>query len=238
MKAQLTRMVLNYELGLLSKYLNSISEYIDTLPDNVELTYKQLFDKIKSTKNEANEEAIEHYAGSMNDELIEACRDIPKLFYSSFLISCYSFIEQQMFKICETSDLKMSVGINECKSFGKGVERVKLFLRKSISYEFPNNEWNELLKFNKLRNYLVHSGNTINPAINVEINSPNVVTTKFGEMEIPLDIDPDLYNYVKTHKMIDSYGYHELIVPNKEYCEKIIALAKSLLNPLLDNIKV
>ena len=90
----------------------------------VDLMVKYL-NKIGHNTNEDNQQTM---AENRNEELIEACFYFPIYFYSSFLISCYSFIEQRMIQMCLDFELKSEVNINGCDSFGKGIERVKTFL--------------------------------------------------------------------------------------------------------------
>ncbi|HUX80237.1 MAG TPA: hypothetical protein VMW10_10920, partial [Alphaproteobacteria bacterium] len=42
---------------------------------------------------------------------------------------------------------------------GDGTERAKLYLTKACLIDFPesSNEWNEILKLNKIRNCIVHA---------------------------------------------------------------------------------
>ncbi|WP_282039655.1 hypothetical protein [Saccharicrinis aurantiacus] len=84
-----------------------------------------------------------------------------QLYYSSIIISLYSFLEQSMLNLCEVSNKEKDLKIDDIS--GKGIFRLKKYLEKVVQIDFTeiNDEWNEITKYNHLRNLFVHSSNSI-----------------------------------------------------------------------------
>lgn len=226
----------NYELGLLARNLKFINDQIKSIHNDVEKHYSEVWDELKGDSKNISDKIEGEFIDNKNDELISISLDIPKIYYSSFLIFCYSFIEQSFFKICDSYGVKISVGINDFDSKEKGIFKIKSFLKKANKCEFNNKDWNELCKFNKLRNYLVHNGNEI--GVNYDDQySDKYPKSKICGMDVNLDIKKDLYDYLKSNKLIESFGHCEIIIPTNEYCIMILQLTKRLLNDSILKLK-
>jgi len=225
-----------YELELLSRNLKLLNDQIHCLRNDFEMHYAKVWSELNDDSESVSEEIEEEFTDSKEDELIAISFDIPKIYYSSFLITCYSFIEQRLFKICDSSGVKVCVGIKEFDSKGKGIFKIKTFLKKAIGYQFQNNDWNELCKFNKLRNYLVHNGNEI--GINDgDLHSDKMPKSKICGMDLKMDINKELYDYLKINILIQSFEYCEKIIPTNKYCEHILELTERLLIPCILKLK-
>ena len=82
-----------------------------------------------------------------------------KTFRYSIIVTIYSLLEISLNDLCHylCNSKKLSLSLEELR--GDGIERAKLYLTKACSIDFPesNNEWNEILKLNKIRNCIVHA---------------------------------------------------------------------------------
>lgn len=76
------------------------------------------------------------------------------IYYDSLIITIYSFVEKQMAYVCEqlgkAPNSKQS-GINHYRSFLQSC-------KEKIDFTSISNDWKMLLKYNTLRNHLVHDG--------------------------------------------------------------------------------
>jgi hypothetical protein len=120
--------------------------------------------------------------------------------------------------------------IEECNSFGNGIEKVKIFLRKALSYEIPSTLWHELTNINKLRNCLVHNGPVIFPEFELpDENDQSCSKYMFDKLELKVDIKRDLMDYLMQNKLIQNWGIQLQIIPTKEYCNRVLIFAEELL---------
>ena len=88
-----------------------------------------------------------------------------KTFHYSTIVTVYSLLEISLNDLCRylCNSKKLSSSLEELR--GKGIKRAKLYLEKVCLIDFPeNNEWNEILKFNEIRNCIVHAQGDIEDA--------------------------------------------------------------------------
>jgi hypothetical protein len=80
--------------------------------------------------------------------------------------SIYSFIEKKMLFICSALGAKQQIKVNDIA--GKGIFKFRTYLAKVIGIDFQpiEKDWQQLLKFNKLRNFIIHSEGSRTVAMN------------------------------------------------------------------------
>ncbi len=85
-----------------------------------------------------------------------------QLYYSSIVISLYSFLEQSLLRLVKISEKDRKIKIDDISGNGI-IFKAKKYLEKVIEIDFEeiNDEWNEITKLNQLRNLFVHSSNLI-----------------------------------------------------------------------------
>ncbi len=87
-------------------------------------------------------------------------RFLPQTLRHSVLISCYSFLEQSLSKICKFYEERRphDVKLNDLRH--KGIFQAERYLSAVIHVPFPSSaaSWQEILKYNVVRNWLVHNG--------------------------------------------------------------------------------
>ena len=84
----------------------------------------------------------------------------PSLLRSSLLVSCISFFERSLIRLCNEiySQRKLKLCWNDID--GKGVEKAQKYLKKYVGVAFPDDspEWRDILIFQHIRNLVVHQG--------------------------------------------------------------------------------
>lgn len=113
--------------------LDSFEEYLKMTNELIE---KQLKDKIKEYDNYG--EAADLIFDSEENIIRERTL---RLYYSSIIISLYSFLEQSMYQLCKIAETSQSIKINDI--YGRGIFKYKTYLEKVISIDFNpiNPEW-------------------------------------------------------------------------------------------------
>ncbi len=90
-----------------------------------------------------------------------------QLYYNSIFITEYSFLERKMLQICKIAESKQRLKLNDIT--GKGIFKYYIYFEKVLKIDMSevNSEWSQILKYNELRNLLVH-----HPTYIIENDSP------------------------------------------------------------------
>lgn len=142
-------------------YILEVDFRIDAYRDYLRLTEQIIEDelsaKIKEYKKflrDASEEMVEA-AYPYEDHKIKI--ETHKLYYSSLLISIYAFFEKKLFQLCKIGEKKKQINVRDLG--GEGIFKYNMYLKKVLLLDLEglNSIWSEIIKFNKLRNHLVHN---------------------------------------------------------------------------------
>lgn len=126
-----------FRILFLESYINEVGKLISSLLDDID----ELGDDAKM---------IAKYKLLKNEEYND-------IFYESLIISIYAFIEKQLFRLCLDLEPKFDIKVSDMS--GKGIRKYKLYLSKvaNIWKDSYKSDYDLLLNYNALRNYLVHS---------------------------------------------------------------------------------
>lgn len=84
-------------------------------------------------------------------------KEFPNIFRYSFLVACYSYLEQELIAECKVERNVKSLSLDVTDLSGKGIIRAKNYLTKVAGVDFPDYEsWNEITYIMKIRNFIVH----------------------------------------------------------------------------------
>lgn len=95
-----------------------------------------------------------------------------KLYYESLFISLYSFLERKLYAICIEAQKNQKIQIKDIS--GQGIFKYEKYLKKVVNIDLKksNTEWTIILRYNELRNKIIHSPtNTIE-----KINNEKLIT--------------------------------------------------------------
>ena len=79
----------------------------------------------------------------------------------SMFVSLCAFLEQHLVSLCRHYEKSQALNLDDVN--GKGIHKCRLYLEKVVGVAFPTTSphWQLILKYNVLRNHLVHAGPTI-----------------------------------------------------------------------------
>lgn len=82
-----------------------------------------------------------------------------EIFTKSAIVSIYTYLEFLLDDFCKKVHKHEEMKISPKDFSGSGIFRSKLYLSKVVFINFDkvNSEWEEIIKFNEIRNFLVHS---------------------------------------------------------------------------------
>jgi hypothetical protein len=204
-----------------------------------------------------NSSAIKQYRGTFEQWLLDTSKDMPKkqkeafllsntnelsnmhfafppIFFSSFVVTWFSFVEVNLLEICKRLDLKATIEVKEKIDIREGIDRAWVFLRKGAEYDFEKNVWDEIIFIRKMRNLIVHNHGRIdcsNSKPEKKFENNFVKLKPFGDEIIYVQIDKNLFDYLKMYNLYYVFEYFE-IRPSREYCQHLVDLAKELFNDL------
>lgn len=84
----------------------------------------------------------------------------PNMLRRSFFVAIYSLIEMQLNEICREQERtkELPLPLERVKALDRSIQRAKAYLMDVARICFPeSSEWDELLKYQKLRNCIVHN---------------------------------------------------------------------------------
>ena len=221
-------MSLNIDNWLVSEKFEQMGRYLTLLHTAISENQKQLDASIEKVASTMSDDEKEGFYDAYEDEFIEAGADFPRLLFSSFVVSWYSFVENQLISFCKSQELKISISIQDNEYYGEGIRRAYNFLNRAVGYQIDNEHWKELIRIGKTRNKIVHNGGRL-PYSNFNVPNNGVPVTIDDYLSIPikeevilyLQIEEDLYKYLQTHQLLEFSGLFQ-ITPTYEYCEHLV----------------
>ncbi|MFH0070807.1 hypothetical protein [Peribacillus sp. NPDC056705] len=217
--------------------LDSFSNYIDEMEDILSVQLKKLEKKYKEEiKNISEDQAEDLFEYNYADQVSYLKDDFPNILRKSFVTSLYSFLEQQLGKICEQVQLAR---LDDSK-IRSGIFNYYEYLTDEVRVDFDtlNEAWSKIEKINKIRNHIVHNGDdTLN-----KVKSPQSKEEKRNNAAI----DAYLYfNLAKEDKVYNDF----LISENKanklkydikissDFCEEILNITRVFFDTLTNLLK-
>lgn len=163
-------MKLSFQPSSENWYAEEISLSIHLLRCYAEDVEKQVSNSIKRFEEERNyheidygEEVavIEEHRGLADDSwnlplLFEV--DLPNLQRKSAFVTLLSFLENELNNLCRLLKRERNLTLAFSDLSGNGIERASSYLKKVVQLAWnQGNDWQEMLKFRDIRNYIVHN---------------------------------------------------------------------------------
>lgn len=134
-------------------YIDTIEEIINREIDNAEMNYHKYLKEISKI-----EEIPEEYLFDFSLEWkFQQKQGLRTIYYDSVIFSIYSFVERKMSYLCQTLQVNYEVKVSNLS--GEGIRKYRRYLSEVVGVNFINieYEWDCLIKFAHLRNFLIHS---------------------------------------------------------------------------------
>jgi hypothetical protein len=180
-------------------------------------------------------EQKEDFLSYHTDKLSNMNFAFPSIFFSSFVVTWFSFLEVNLLEICKRLDLKVTIGVQEKVDIRDGIDRARTFLRKGANYNFKKDVWDELDFIRKMRNIIIHEQGRVDYFYSEPKERNKFVELKpFGDV-IYVQIEKNFFNYLQSYNLYDVFEYFD-IRPNHAYCQYLITFAKELFDDLDKNL--
>ncbi len=205
---------ISFDLNLTNKIFKSnLLSLINVSKDSIEEQRKQyevLIEKLSSDNGDADWfDKSSHYA------------NIDWILLNSILLSSFSFFEHHVFKLCRIVEDRVNSKIQVDDISGKGIYKFckYLFLVGDIQCaNKANNEWQEIILFQKVRNLIAHNGG-------IMLADP---TKKLENHEC--------YNFLKKHDVIMAGSLGHIRIRNLTFVDTFRELTTKLSDSLTAEI--
>lgn len=216
----------------MASYLDLVAEAIEQRLAGIEEKYDVIM------ANTANEFEVSMIGDQFTDEFLEAGHHFPSLLLTSFIIAWYSFVEQELTKLCKDLRLTITISPGEKTNIETGIRLARRFLLQSKHYKIDDNHWQELTKIGRLRNVLVHEGTRF-------VWTFQKPSGQYVPYKIPLDsqgtvyiknLGGDHFQYLQKHKIIERSGIFFEIRPSFEYCKYLVEFGLEVFSKLYSDL--
>ncbi|MBO9541904.1 hypothetical protein J7643_15055 [bacterium] len=85
-----------------------------------------------------------------------ALRDFKELLYKGVFLSCFSFVETELYGFCDAVSKSTGSKLNIDDLTGDGPQKIRKYLEKVAGYQIRDGYWNDFYTFSKIRNILTH----------------------------------------------------------------------------------
>jgi|SRR5687768_963069 len=129
----------------IEEYILSTDQIIKAIRTSVE-NHERFLEEASARKIKRSFDLLDYYTKKFSHQL----------YYNSIFITEYSFLERKMLQLCKIAEPKQTLKVNDLA--GSGIFKYYAYIQKvlRINMEDVNTEWAEILKYNHLRNLLVH----------------------------------------------------------------------------------
>jgi hypothetical protein len=213
--------VINTYTRKVQNSFDEIEEYVQELSGHLKDRQKQVVNYVDNlTDSEPNDDEkqkiVEYFAEDYcryNDTYREM------LLHSTFITS-FSIFESLFIEICNQIQKRIASKIVLSDLNDKGIERCKKYIVKVVGIDLSeyNTLWNDIAKFNKIRNLIVHNAAKIDNGGNTKIRKHEM----FAYIESHADL----------HFKYKNMGYFQII--NSKYIIEFCCVAKSYLTSILN----
>jgi hypothetical protein len=223
---------MSFDIGnwLISYELKQMERYVDLLHVAISDNQKQFDASIEEITSAMSKEEKDQFYVINEDDFIEVESDFPRLLFSSFVVSWYSFVENHLLDFCRFRNFKITVSIQDNEHYGEGIRRAYNFLERAAGYKIDNEHWQELTRIGKTRNRIVHNNGRIPSSPLDMVNNGTPVKVEGGQTYY-LQVDRDLYDYFQRHHLVEYSGLFQ-ITPNLDYCKHLVKFGLELFEKL------
>ena len=171
MYKKMQRIFLEYEMGNLYRYLDTLEQTLNTMQQDVSSNMEDMSNNELATLNQDDEYRKELINFKME---VERLRGFSNLLRQSFLISLYSFMELWLLRECHLDSKRRDSGKSYKSMRSKGLEKTKRYFSKVIQSEYPfsaSQDWLWITNFRLLRDCIVHRRGNLSGLSDFEIDS-------------------------------------------------------------------
>ena len=232
----------NFSLYLAYYELKQMDRYLDFINSSIEENKGRLREDLENGAKELSDDERHEYFENYRDEIDEFEIDMPRMLFSTFLVTWFSFIENHLTDICSKSGLKISIGFDDKWRHTEGMWRAYEFLSKGADYQIDNIMWGKLTKISKIRNIIVHQAGKIDFSIKNKTEDMTrlrlfentfVYTSALGDSRK----GTPLVSYLEDEQLTRYYRGFLYVFPSYTYCKGLISFGIDFLGKIYEDLE-
>lgn len=188
--------IVEYNINLMQNYLKSFKNHLDTLQSDTIEEY------LKEAQGFRNVVVDLKYMSIFDRNNVF----LPKMHYSSFLLTWFSFVESELIELCSICEAKLNLKKSAAKL--RGIYDIKMYLSNDVGISINQERYKEINIIREIRNKIAHLG-------------PNF-DKKLSEYE-----KEELKNYIEEHGLIREEKYKSIYI-HYDYCMYLLELSNEI----------
>jgi len=136
--------------------LSHLREYARLIEDLLKDKQKEFDSWVEEKASKLSKEQKEEFYEFYSDDHWELSEVYPNILRESLFVATLSLVEHELISLCRNlyRENKYNLALDEV--MGNGIHKAKLYLNK-VANVGNNTQWNDILIFQKIRNFIVHS---------------------------------------------------------------------------------
>jgi hypothetical protein len=218
------------ELNLMDRYLEYLASYFQTQRED-------LVGWIERMAEGLDEEERHYLYEDFQDDLAPLEKSFPHLFYSSFVMSWYSFIETSLLRICMDYDLRIEITAQDRGLSESGIYRAKKFLRDAAGYAIDETHWRELQAIHFVRNKLVHEQGMVSTYSDRPDDDSRHHYEAVEGFPFYVEVDNHRLQYLQRFSLLVYKGPTFILVPSLNFCQHLVDFAREMLHKIYGDLE-
>lgn len=216
--------------GLLVDELGRMSRYLDVLHSLLEYGRKEFDEALQAQATPLAEEE--------RAEFTLTHTYFPRQLYAGFVAGWYAFIERELFKLCESLDLQLTLSIGDVAALEQdGVSCALRFLQDAAHYAVDQEHQRELAHIARLRKLLHNAAQSVPGVKTPPLSGAPAVPILLEGATVYLLLDQPLHEYIQSNSLL-STGDECFIDPSPTYCKHLIRFATELFAKLYEDLNL
>lgn len=147
--------------------LSHLREYARLIEDLLKDKQKEFNSWVEEKASRLSEEQKEEFYEFYSDDHWELSEVYPNILRESLFVATLSLVEHELISLCKNlyRENKYNLALDEV--VGNGIHKAKLYLNK-VANVGNNTQWNGILIFQKIRNFIVHNKGKLDDSKNAK----------------------------------------------------------------------
>ncbi|HDR7714970.1 hypothetical protein VSY18_22780 [Bacillus albus] len=225
---------IDMEIIAFEKYIEEMESFIKNQLHELNEQYEKQIEGVSS-----DEEKTHIFEYQYEDQFYHYKNEFPNILRKSFIISLYSFLEQNLKKICKHLEKKHNLKPTFASKIEKAiVQNCYEYLNETakVDLNIVQDEWGKIRKINKIRNHFVHDGNDVLDKILKPRHWKERRTNQILNAFIHFNLATEDKKYTDIGKPTGILKYEIQI--SDEFCRESLNIIKSFFEKLTCTIKL
>jgi hypothetical protein len=203
--------------------LDELSSYLATVHSLLDDEWKRFGERFDALAQGLADEEEQNLISFYYDDIARLRDDFPRRLYSSFVVSWYSFAEDQLLAVCDRLERKRTTPVPVEYRHRKYIHHAYDFLARVVGYKINSKDWGELKRIRRVRNSIAHSAGRLRYACEKPARGRTRKPVMVDDVPLYLCVSAGFQRYLEDHSLLKFSTTHFVIDPSVGYCEYLTA---------------